>query len=303
VVANLPEPMLQAMGLDYRTLSAIKPDIILVTSSAFGAAGPMAKNVGFDGVAQAMCGATYMTGQVGEPYRAAVNWVDFGTALHCAFGAMAALRARDQTGKGQVVTGSLLATAVSFANAAMIEQAVIAPNRVPSGNRGQTAGPVDIVQAKDGAVLIQVVGQPLYERWARLMGEPEWLTDKRFSSDILRGEHGHLLSERMQAWCAERTVEQSLAQLAAAKIPCAAVLSPQQALDDPQIAAMGLLQPLDYPGLPRPAPISRAAVSLSETEKIPLSRAPVLGEHTDAILQELGFTADAIVQLRRDQVI
>ncbi len=303
VVANLPEPMLKAMGLDYPSLCAIKPDIILVTSSAFGAVGPMAKNVGFDGVAQAMSGAAYMTGQVDEPYRAAVNWVDFGTALHCAFGAMAALRARDHTGKGQVVTGSLLATAVSFTNATMIEQAVIAPNRLPSGNRGQTAGPVDIVQAQDGAVLIQVVGQPLYERWARLMGEPHWLTDERFSSDILRGEHGHLLSERTQTWCASRTVEQAIAQLGAAKIPCAAVLSPQQALDDPQIAAMGLLHQLDYPGLPRPAPISRAAVTLSDTEKVPLQRAPLLGEHSDTILAELGFVSEAIAALRRDQVI
>jgi crotonobetainyl-CoA:carnitine CoA-transferase CaiB-like acyl-CoA transferase len=303
VVANLPEPMLLAMGLDYVSLSAIKPDIILVTSSAFGASGPMARNVGFDGVAQAMCGAVYMTGQVAEPYRAAVNWVDFGTALHCAFGAMAALRARDQTGKGQVVTGSLLATAVSFANSAMIEQAVIAPNRVPSGNRGQTAGPVDIVQAKDGAVLIQVVGQPLYERWAKLMGEAHWLTDERFASDILRGEHGHLLSERTQAWCASRTVQQAISELGAAKIPCAAVLSPQQALEDPQIAAMGLLNPLDYPGLPRPAPVSRAALSLSETAKVPLQRAPQLGEHSDALLTELGYSSESIAKLRRDQVV
>jgi crotonobetainyl-CoA:carnitine CoA-transferase CaiB-like acyl-CoA transferase len=303
VVANLPEPMLRAMGLDYPSLCAIKSDIILVTSSAFGAVGPMVNNVGFDGVAQAMCGSAYMTGQIDEPYRACVNWVDFGTALHCAFGAMAALRARDQTGKGQVVSGSLLATAVSFANSAMIEQAVIAPNRLPSGNRGQTAGPVDIVHAQDGGVLIQVVGQPLFERWARLMGEPEWLTDPRFASDSLRGIHGHLLSERTTQWCSTRTVAQAIAELGAAKIPCAAVLSPQQALDDPQIAAMGLLNPLEYPGLPRPAPVSRAAVSLSESEKVPLRRAPMLAEHTQEILLELGFDHAEIAHLRAAAVV
>jgi len=90
VVANLPHQSLVAMGLDDATLRAIKPDLILTTSSAFGSAGPMAKYVGFDGVGQAMSGAVYMTGEPGQPYRAAVNWVDFGTALHCAFGTLAA---------------------------------------------------------------------------------------------------------------------------------------------------------------------------------------------------------------------
>ena len=90
-------------------------------------------------------------------------WVDFGTALHCAFGTMAALMARKVTGKGQLVEGALLATAVTFGNALLIEQAVIAPNRVPTGNRGQTAAPVDIFRTKDGWILVQVIGEPLFQ--------------------------------------------------------------------------------------------------------------------------------------------
>ena len=139
VVANLPANALKSMGLDYASLTAVKPDIILVTSSAFGASGPMARNVGFDGVGQVMSGAVYMTGEPGQPYRAAINWVDFGTALHLAFGTMAALMARAKTGRGQIVEGSLLATAIGLNNAPLIEQAVTEPDRVPTGNRGQTA--------------------------------------------------------------------------------------------------------------------------------------------------------------------
>lgn len=298
VVANLPANALKSMGLDYASLTAIRPDIILVTSSAFGASGPMARNVGFDGVGQVMSGAVYMTGEPGQPYRAAVNWVDFGTALHLAFGTMAALMARAKTGRGQVVEGSLLATAIGIANAPLIEQAVTEPDRVPTGNRGQTAAPVDIYRTTDGFVLVQVVGQPLYERWATLMGEPEWLTDPRFADDEIRGRHGEVISERMQRWCATRSTDEAMAILGEAKIPCGPVLSPRQALAHPQVAALGILEPVTYPGLPRPAPVARAPVWLSDTPKVAIERPPLLGEHTDAVLEGLGYSAQERAALR-----
>src|SRR6266498_3022100 len=165
VVANLPPQTLAAMRLDYETLRSIKPDIILTTATAYGRGGPYSDRVGFDGVGQVMSGAVYMTGEAHQPYRAQVPWVDFSTALHCAFGTMVALMARRATGKGQVVEGALLATAVTLSNALLIEQAVIKRDRVPTGNRGQTAAPVDLFRTRDGWVLCQVIGQPLFRRW------------------------------------------------------------------------------------------------------------------------------------------
>jgi len=303
VVANLPPPTLRAMRLDYESLAAEKPDIILTTSSAYGDGGPYAERVGFDGVGQVMSGAVYMTGEPDRPYRAGVAWVDFGTALHLAFGTMAALMARRETGKGQKVEGALLATAVTFTNAMLIEQAVIAVDRVPTGNRGQTAAPVDLFRTSDGWIICQVVGQPLYRRWARLMGEPRWLEDPRFKDDIARGDNGILISERMQRWCASRSTEEALAILGREKIPAAKVLKPQETLDDPQVRAMGFFQPLDYPGLPRPAPVAKAPVWLSGTPGGIRHRAPRLGEHTDAIMTELGYDRARIAALRREGVI
>jgi crotonobetainyl-CoA:carnitine CoA-transferase CaiB-like acyl-CoA transferase len=303
VVANLPPQTLVDMTLDYASLCAVKPDIILTTVTAYGRGGPYSDRVGFDGIGQVMSGAVYMTGTEDQPYRAQVPWVDFGTALHCAFGTMAALMARKVTGKGQLVEGALLATAVTFGNALLIEQAVIAPNRVPTGNRGQTASPVDIFRTRDGWILAQVIGEPLYRRWAKLMGEEHWTTDPRFKDDISRGDNGEVISERMSRWCAERSTTEALEILAKAKIPSGPVLKPQQTLDDPHIKAMGFFQPTEFPGAPKPAPIAKAPVWLSATPGSIRRRAPTLGEHTDQILASLGYDKKAIAALRDKGVV
>ncbi|HJZ42634.1 MAG TPA: CoA transferase [Hyphomicrobiaceae bacterium] len=303
VVANLPPQTLAAMQLDYDSLKAVKPDIILTTVTAYGRGGPYSERVGFDGIGQAMSGAVYMTGEPDQPYRAQVAWVDFSTALHCAFGTMAALMARKATGKGQWVEGALLATAVTLSNALLIEQAMIEANRVPTGNRGQTSGPVDLFRTRDGWILCQVVGNPLFKRWARLMGEEHWLTDPRFKDDIDRGNNGAVISERMGRWCAERTSAEALETLAKAKIPSGPVLKPQQTLDDPHIQAMGFFQPVEYPGARKPAPIAKAPIWMGGSQNPIRRRAPTLGEHTDQILGELGYSKPAIAALREKGVI
>jgi crotonobetainyl-CoA:carnitine CoA-transferase CaiB-like acyl-CoA transferase len=303
VVANLPPQTLTAMGLDHPSLVAVKPDIILTTVSAYGRGGPYSSRVGFDGIGQVMSGAVYMTGEPDQPHRAQVAWVDFATALHCAFGTMAALMARERTGEGQVVEGALLATAVTLTNALLIEQAVIKADRVPTGNRGQTAAPVDVFRTQDGFIIVQVIGQPLYARWAALMGEAHWLTDPRFKDDISRGNHGELISQRMAHWCAQRTNAQALETLGAAKIPAGEVLRPQQTLDDPHIQAMNFFQPTEFPGIPRPAPLAKMPVFLSRTGGSIRRRPPTLGEHTEEIMGELGYDADAISSLRRRGII
>src|SRR5262245_58096621 len=124
VIANLPPQTLQAMRLDYDSLKTVKPDIILTTATAYGRGGPYSDRVGFDGIGQVMCGAAYLTGDDEDsPVRFQAPWVDFGTALHCAFGTMAALMHRKATGRGQWVEGALLGTALTVANSALIEQA------------------------------------------------------------------------------------------------------------------------------------------------------------------------------------
>ncbi|MBL4581886.1 MAG: CoA transferase [Gammaproteobacteria bacterium] len=303
VIANLPPDTLAAMGLDYESLKAIKPDIILTTVSAFGRGGPYANRVGFDGLGQAMSGAMYMSGTPDQPVKAYPPYIDFGTASLSAFGTMAALFERQKTGKGQMVEGSLFNTALTMMNGTVIEQNAIQRNRVATLNRSQTSGPADTFKTKDGWVLVQSVGGPLFKRWADLMGEDHWLADPRFKDDISRGDNGELISERTATWCAQRTSKQVLAEMEAARLPAGPVLSPQEVLDDPHVAAKGLFQYVEYPGLDKPAPLMKTPVELSETPGEIRTRPPTLGEHTDEIMQEIGYSEAEIADLREKRVV
>ena len=303
VIANLPPDTLKNMGLDYDSLKAVKPDIILTMISAFGRGGPYSNRVGFDGLGQAMSGAMYLSGTPEQPVKAWPPFVDFGTASFAAFGTLAALYEKQKTGKGQVVEGSLFNTALTLMNGTAIEQSALQINRVASLNRGQAAAPSDTFKCTDGWVLVQSVGGPLFERWTVLMGEPHWLEDERFKDDISRGENSVLISERMAKWCAERTSAEALAAMEEVRLPAGPVLSPQQVLEDPHIAAKGLFQPVDYPGMEQPAPLMRTPVELSETPGEIRHRAPTLGEHTDSLMSELGYSETEISQLHELRVI
>ena len=303
VVANLPPDTLASMGMDYASLKAIKDDIILMTSTAFGSKGPYATRVGFDGVAQAMSGNMHLTGHENEPMKNYFPYVDFTTACLNALSTVAAIMHKFQTGEGQHVEGCLLASALTIANGSLIEQAALNVNRVASGNRGQTAAPIDAFQTKDGWILVQVVGNPLYERWAKLMGEPMWLQDERFKTDLSRGEHAVLISERMQNWTAQRTTAEAVDELETARIPCGEVLTPQQTLDNEQIKAMNFLVDTSYPGFDQMAPVARMPMDFSSIDNSIKRRAPVLGEHTDDILSSLGYSDEEIRSFHVKRVV
>ena len=300
VVANLPPAALKGLGLDYETLRKLKPDIILTTQTAFGDTGPYRDRGGFDGIGQAMSGAMAITGTPGQPVKAAAAYVDFSTAVLSAFGTLAAVIERMQTGAGQEVKATLLGTAMSVFASHLIEQGVTQRNRVGTGNRVQTSSPSDVFATLDGHVLTHVVGNGLFRRWARLMGdEQRWTGDPLYGSDASRGDHSEAILARMRDWCAARTTADAIRELEAAGLPAGAVHTPQQALEDPQVAALQLLRIVtDYPGLPRPAPVPDLPVKLGVSGGGIERRPPLLGEHTNAVLAELGYTTTQIEALR-----
>lgn len=303
IIANLPDQVLEKLELDYDHVSAINPRVILATASSFGSTGPLSNHVGFDAVGQAMSGAVYFSGTDKQPSRSQVNYVDFGTALHLAFGVMAALRHRDATGKGQRVSASLLGTAIAYSNSLTIDAVVNGTDRAPMGNRSFSSGPTDVFQTSNGSVITQVVGNAIFARWAHMVDAPELVDDPRFETDIDRGENSALLCAIMQNWCRDKDNETVLAALGRARVPAAPVLKPSDVLAHPQVQAMGLAEPMSYPDLPRPAPVVRAPILLSDSPKQVLRAAPILGEGRDDILRDLGYNDTEIQALVEADVV
>jgi crotonobetainyl-CoA:carnitine CoA-transferase CaiB-like acyl-CoA transferase len=302
VVANLPAETLKAMGLDWESVSVINPRAVLAVVSAFGLEGPYATRVGFDGVAQAMSGAVWFAGTPEQPVRAAAPWVDFGTASLLALGVSAALRARETTGRGQLVEGALLRTALTFFSPTLIEEDFLKLDRQPTLNRSQTAGPSDIYRAKDGWITVAVNGDPLFRRVARLIGAPEWLNDPRFASDKARGDNGEAISERVGAWVAEKTSADAIAAFEGARVPAGPVYRPRETLADAHIKGGDFFASVNFPGL-GDAKVAATPVKLHETPGEVRVRPPVLGEHTDLVLRELGFSTAEIDALKQEGAI
>jgi crotonobetainyl-CoA:carnitine CoA-transferase CaiB-like acyl-CoA transferase len=303
VIANMPAAGMRASGLDYESLRAVKPDIILASATAYGEGGPYSDRIGFDGAGQVMSGAVYRQGLPDLPIRTVVPQADFGTALTLTIGVMMALYHRSQTGVGQHVEGALLPTAMMLSNAFLIERELLGVDKPRAANRGTSVAPCDLYEVSDGWVLLQIAGQPMFKRWCRLIGREDLFDDPRFADDDSRWEHGDVLNDLMQQWCESKTKAEALAALEAAKLPAAPLNSPQEVLDDPHVEAMGYLKRVPFPGASKPVPLIETPFRLSATPGSIRRRAPLLGEHTDEVLGEIGYGTSEIADLRRDGII
>lgn len=303
VIANMPPRTLENLGLDYPSLIKINPNIILTASTAFGNNPEVRDRVGFDGVGQSISGAVHMAGFPDQPVKSMVPYVDFGTALACALGTVLALFERDRSGKGQEVSASLLQTGLTFSSGALIEEALLGINRQAMLNRAASYAPSDIFRVKDGWIIVQIIGQAIFKRWTKLVGMPELADDLRFVDDHSRGEHGEFLSDCMSKWCANFTREEALHHLEQARIPSGPVNSPCQTLKDKTVLAADAISWINYPGSSTKVPLFRTPVTMSRTPPEIDCRPPLIGEHTDSILLELGYDKNELSCFRSEGVI
>jgi crotonobetainyl-CoA:carnitine CoA-transferase CaiB-like acyl-CoA transferase len=248
-----------------------------------------------------MSGAMSLTGFPGPPIRSIVSWVDYGTALHAAFGAMAALYHRAQTGRGQVIEVSLLATGVTFMTPLLAERQALGIRREQAGNTGYFTAPSDAYRTRDGWILVPTIGDDMFRRWTRLVGREDLIDDPRCKDDITRGNHAEVINEVMREWCAPRTRDEAINALERARIPCGPVYDLDDVLSDPQVNARHLLGAIDYDG--SAVPIAAPPLRLTDTPGGVRHRAPRLGEHTDEVLGELGFAEREIAAFRDEGVV
>jgi crotonobetainyl-CoA:carnitine CoA-transferase CaiB-like acyl-CoA transferase len=303
VLANLPVSVMKKLGLDFETLSAQNPRVILARISAFGPEGPYSGRIGFDAIAQAMSGAMSVTGFAGAPVRSVVPFEDFGTALHTAFGIMVALYHRISTGRGQIVDGSLFATAVTFMQPLLGERGLIDLERPQIGNAGFYSAPTDVYRAKDGWLVLQTIGSEMFERWAKLVTREDLISDPGFADDRLRQQNRLVITEAMNQWLSTRTVSEALGLLEAARLPAGRILSLDEVVDDPHLIATNLLPRIPCKGAREPVRLANTPVRLSETPGSIRRSAPALGEDTDDVLRELGFSEPEVANLRSTQVV
>lgn len=302
VIANLSPSGLAYFGLDYDTVRGIREDIIVTTVSAFGSEGPMRDAVGFDGVGQAVSGAVYLTGEPGKPHRSATAYVDFSTALSCAYGTLAAIINRMKTGKGMHVEASLVGTALNVTAPILIEHGFGQNRREPVGNRAPIAGPSDIFQATDGWFIMQVQGPKMFKRWAELMGCPELIDNPLYANDALRGKNGEALSAIMQGWSGSRTRSECIAALEAVSLAASPVLAPDEILGGALDLDKSFTRKVPFPGtegITQFAPPIRFSDHTAQS----LSSPPALGEHSHAVLKSFGFSDDEIDALAKKKLI
>jgi crotonobetainyl-CoA:carnitine CoA-transferase CaiB-like acyl-CoA transferase len=171
------------------------------------------------------------------------------------------------------------------------------------GNTGYYAAPSDAYQTRDGWIIVPTIGNQMFRRWARLVGREDLIDDPRLADDLSRGNNSQIINEATSAWCAERTRDQAIAELEAARVPCGPCYNLDEVLADPQVNSRSLLEQVEYPGGKKPVPIASPPIRLSETPAAACRRAPTLGEHTDEVLGELGFTPEEITALRESNTI
>jgi len=150
---------------------------------------------------------------------------------------------------------------------------------------------------------VPTIGAAMFRRWCRLVGREDLIEDPRFKDDLSRANNCEVINEVMSAWCAARSRDEVVSEMERARIPCGPVYDLGEVLSDPQVSARNLFREVDYPGAAKPIPLSNTPVRLSETPGNVGHRPPMLGEHTDEVLSELGFSVEEIQALREGGAI
>jgi len=230
---------------------------------------------------------------------------DFSTALNSTIGILLALRHRDQTGEGQMIDLALLQTAVSFTAPQIAEAETLGRLRPRVGNRAPYLGPSDLFKCKDGYVFIATIMDSLWKRLARAIGHEELIDDPDLYNDFHRFENRHKVDPLVAEWTASRKVDEVIAVMEEARIPCARYLELDEVSRDPHVQARGMVEYMDMeePGLEN-LPICGIPIKLSKTPGRVETRAPRVGEHNREIFKGLlGYSDDEIADLEENGII
>jgi len=303
LVENYRATVMDRAGLGYEELRKANPRLIYAQLSGFGSDGPYREKGGFDLIAQGMGGIMHVTGEPdGPPTSVGLPICDLGTGMWGAQGVLAALYERQRTGQGQKIECSLLETAVAFSSwtsAGWLADHV-EPTRM--GSRHRQNAPYQRFETKDGYMMIGASGQGIWERGAKALGHPEWTEDPRFRRGPDRRKHRFELEKEITAVLATAPTAHWIKVLDDAGVPCGPVYNYEQLFADPQVRHREMVVYADDAELGH-VPHIRTPIRMSGGEVAVRETAPKLGQHTDAVLAGLGYSAADIEALHRDHVV
>jgi len=295
---------LRRHGIDYETLRAINPRLVYVSISGYGRAGPRAGQPGYDLVSQAESGTVALTGEVdGAPMRFPTPIADMTCGLFTVIGILAALRARDQSGVGQFIDMSLQEGQMTWlANLAgeYFAEGTDPPRR---GNRHPQVVPYEAVQAQDGDwFMLGVASDNVWRAFCRQVGRNDLASDERFITNSDRIANYDALLPIVRDIIRGKTCDRWLAELRAAGVPCGRINTVAEALGDPHVIERGFIVELEHPALGLIKSLA-TPIHLADSPLVYRRHPPRLGEHSDEVAAELGYSPAEIVQLRAQGVL
>ena len=310
LVENFKVGGLRKYGLDHASLSALNPRLVYCSVTGFGQTGPYAERAGYDLLVQASSGMMSITGRAdGEPggggVRVGVALTDLFTGVYASTAILAALRARDATGRGQHIDMALLD--VGMAILANQASGYLNTGQVPQrqGNTHPSLAPYQDFPTADGAMLLAIGNDGQFARFCEAAGKPEWASDPRFVRNTARVQHRGVLIPAMEDVTRTRSTADWIALLEDKAVPCGPINDMRQAFEDPQVQARGLR--IDMPraagdGIAHIAGVA-SPLRLSEHPAVLRHAPPALGEHTVQVLQELGLSAERIAELQEARIV
>ncbi len=292
LVENYRPGVMKRLGIDYETLSAINPALVYASISGFGQTGPWATRPGFDLMAQAMSGVMSVTGYPGgAPVKAGVPVADIGCALFATYAMLAAYIGRQATGKGQYIDASLFDSAMAFSIWDMSQYWGTGEPPEPLGTANRMSAPYQAVKAADGYFVMGATNQKLWTQLCTLLARQDLLDDARFRTISLRLANRKALIEALEVSFAAKSSAEWIEQFLEVGIPAGPILSYPEAFDSEHGRHRKMRIDIDHP-IEGKVPNIGFAVKLSATPQQVRMPPPLLGEHTEAVLAELGIGAE-----------
>ena len=295
---------LKRYGIDYERLAAINPRLVYVSISGYGRRGPRADQPGYDLVAQAESGTMALTGDPGgAPMRFPTPIADMTCGLFTVIGILSALQARHSSGRGQFIDMSLQEGQMTWLSNIAAEHFAEGHDPPRRGNRHPQVVPYEAVRASDGDwFILGVASDNVWRAFCRHVSRDDLAGDPRFASNARRISNYEALLPIVRAIISQKPCDQWLEELRAAGVPCGRINTTAEALGDPHVLERGMIIELEHPALGIVKSLA-TPVHLSDTPLVYRRHPPRLGEHSDEVALEIGYSPAQLDRLREDGIL